>query len=145
MPPRFVEKNGGSHGVQTVVHAKTPKRKKSSSVNPFQIAKEWLARGVMPIPLRPRLKKPKTSHLPEDVSWNKVKITEKNLEEHFAMGDNVGGLWGKPSGWIIDVDLDFDEATVLAPNILPETFVYGRRSRPNSHYLYRSKDCKTFK
>lgn len=96
----------------------------------------------MPVPLRPGLKKPKTR---EDESWNKVRITEANIDEYFEDGDNVGGLWGKPSGWIVDIDLDWDEAAVMAPAILPPTFVYGRLSRPNTHYLYRCRDIKTFK
>lgn len=128
-----------------MTNSKPKRAKKSNDVNPFPIARDWLARGVMPIPIRPRLKKPKTQHLPEDISWNKVKVTEENLDEHFAPGDNVGGLWGKPSGWIVDVDLDWDEAAKLAPHILPETFIYGRRSRPGTHYLYRCKGVNTFK
>lgn len=100
--------------------------------NPIAVAREWLARGIMPIPIRAGSHKPKGGE-----GWNKVKVTEDNLEDYFTPGDNVGGLWGKPSHNIIDVDLDWDEAVALAPHILPPTFMYGRSSRPRSHYLYK--------
>jgi hypothetical protein len=39
----------------------------------------------------------------------------------------------------VDVDLDWDEAAQFAEYYLPETFTYGRVSRPSTHYLYRVK------
>lgn len=107
--------------------------------NPIAVAREWLARGIMPIPIKSGSHKPKGGK-----GWNKVKITESNLEEYFEPGDNVGGLWGKPSHNIVDIDLDWDEAVSLARHILPPTFMYGRTSRPRSHYLYKC-DTPTFK
>lgn len=105
-----------------------PSRKLDSA----SVAKSWLELGIQPVPIQSRSKKPK-----DGKGWNKLKVTDETIQHFFKKGDNVGGLWGKPSGWVIDVDLDWDEASLAAPRLLPETFIYGRRSRPSSHYLYR--------
>lgn len=97
-------------------------------------ARSWLELGIRTVPIAPGSKRPSGGD-----GWNKLRISEKSLEKHFRAGDNVGGLWGEPSGWIVDVDLDWDEAARFAEHYLPETFIYGRRSRPNTHYLYRVK------
>jgi hypothetical protein len=68
-----------------------------------------------------------------------LRVTEKTLPQFFKSGYNLGGLWGEPSNWIVDIDLDWDEASQFAEYYLPETFVYGRLSRPGSHYLYKCK------
>lgn len=74
-----------------------------------------------------------------------MRITEDTVDQFFDRGDNIGGLWGQPSGWIIDIDLDCPEAIAAADTLLPETFIYGRRSSPASHYLYRCEGLATFK
>lgn len=112
----------------TKLKGKIPSRKLDAA----KIAKSWLDQGIQPVPIRARTKKPKDGE-----GWNKLKVTEETIPHFFKRGDNVGGLWGKPSGGIIDVDLDWDEAALAAPRLFPETFVYGRRKRPGTHYLYR--------
>jgi hypothetical protein len=97
-------------------------------------ARGWLELGILPVPLRPRSKVPSGG-----TGWNTLRVTPKTLERFFKKGDNLGGLWGEPSNWIVDVDLDWDEALGFAQHYLPETFTYGRLSRPSSHYLYRVK------
>lgn len=97
-------------------------------------ARSWLDLGILPVPLRPRSKVPSGGK-----GWNSLRVTKKTLEKFFQRGDNLGGLWGEPSGWIVDVDLDWDEASQFAEHYLPDTFTYGRLSRPSSHYLYRCK------
>lgn len=72
-------------------------------------------------------------------------VEQKSIEQFFYRGYNVGGLWGEPSGWIVDVDLDTEEACLAAPTYLPETFIYGRKSAPGSHYLYRCEGIETKK
>ena len=104
------------------------------------MAQSWLERGIQPIPIRANSKRPKGG---ED--WNKLLVNPTTIAEHFEPGDNVGALWGEPSGWIVDVDLDCDEAAAAAPSLMPETFVYGRYSRPGTHYLYRSVGATTRK
>lgn len=90
--------------------------------------------GITPVPLRPGSKVPSGGK-----GWNTLRVTEKTLPKFFEEGDNLGGLWGEPSNWIVDVDLDWDEAATFAEHYLPETFMYGRLSRPGTHYLYRVK------
>lgn len=101
------------------------------------IARQWLEMGVRTVPIHPRKKLPSGGE-----GWNLLRITAETIKDHFKPGDNVGALWGEPSGWIVDVDLDWDEAARIAPHWLPETYVYGRESRPCTHYLIRSEGCK---
>jgi hypothetical protein len=50
---------------------------------------------------------------------------------------NVGVLLGDPSGGLVDVDLDCEQALLVAEQFLPPTgAVFGRPGRPNSHHLY---------
>lgn len=102
-------------------------------------ALDWLERGVKPIPIRPRGKRPKQN------SWPNLRITKSNASEYFKRGDNVGGLWGKPSKWIVDVDLDDDDAADFAQFLLPPTIIFGRGNRPDTHFLYRSRNAETRK
>src|SRR6478752_6018076 len=107
---------------------KLPARKIDSA----KVAQSWLDLGILPVPLQRKTKRPK-----DGKGWNKLKVTNDTIPHFFAPGDNVGGLWGEPSNWIIDVDLDWDEAAAAATRLLPETFIYGRRKRPGTHYLFR--------
>ena len=104
-----------------------------------QTAEDWKALKVYTVPLRPRSKRPKNT------DWPSLRLTGKKISNAFQIGDNIGGLWGEPSNWIIDVDLDTQEACDVAPHILPETFIYGRRDKPHSHYLFRCVGIETKK
>lgn len=115
---------------------KLPSRK----IDSVKVAKSWLDLGIQPVPIKRKTKKPK-----DGKGWNLLKVTRDTIARFFTPGDNVGGLWGKPSGWVVDVDLDWDEAAAAAPRLLPETFIYGRRNRPSTHYLYRVEGIGTSK
>jgi hypothetical protein len=68
------------------------------------------------------------------------------LEDHsFDTWDSsVGIQFGKPSGGLLDIDLDCEEARKLATYFLPETgAVFGRFSSQQSHWLYVSDLWKT--
>jgi hypothetical protein len=104
-----------------------------------QIAQDWLSLGVLTVPIWPGQKKPKGS------SWQKLRVTEKSIPDYFKSGDNVGGLWGSPSGWIVDVDLDDEFAADVAEFLMPRTITFGRQSRPETHLLYICKGSKTAK
>jgi Bifunctional DNA primase/polymerase, N-terminal len=104
------------------------------------IARDWLALGVRPVPLGKKSKKPIAGK-----GWNKMRAQKDTINQFFYRGYNVGGLWGSPSGWVIDVDLDTEEACLAARSLLPETFIYGRKSAPGSHYLYRCEGVETKK
>lgn len=112
----------------------------SSKFDSAKIARSWLAMGIQPVPIRRKTKVPK-----DGKGWNKLQVTNDTIPHFFKPGDNVGGLWGAPSNWIIDVDLDWDEGAAAASRLLPETFVYGRRSRPSTHYLYRVDGVSGYK
>ena len=49
---------------------------------------------------------------------------------------NIGINLGVNSGNLADVDLDSPEALALAYLFLPKTLVFGRKSTPQSHWLY---------
>ena len=65
----------------------------------------------------------------------------------WTKGNNVGVLWGAPSGWIVDIDLDRMDAVQLAPDHLPPTLTYGRKGKPRSHWLFHCVGARnqTFK
>ena len=96
-------------------------------------ARKYSRRGWSPIPVLHRSKRP----FNED--WPSLRIAEEAVATHFTENQNVGVLLGEPSGWLVDVDLDCDEAVELAPEFLPPTgAIFGRPSRTRSHWLYTS-------
>jgi Bifunctional DNA primase/polymerase, N-terminal len=107
----------------------------------LRIAKLAIARGWSPVPLRPRSKRPSAGE-----GWNLLRVTSENAREYFKKGnENVGILWGEPSHWAVDVDLDCTEAVAIAPAFLPETYIYGRAERPRTHHVFTSIECPTQK
>ncbi len=110
------------------------------NIDSVRYAREWLKRGIAPVPLRSRSKRPKGGK-----GWNTVRVTNDTIPRFFERGDNIGGLWGEPSGWIVDLDLDWDEAIPIAAALLPSTFTYGRGARVRSHYLYRVPGATSLK
>lgn len=115
-------------------------------VDSVKIAKHWLSLGVQPVPLAKQSKRPKGEAQGGNAKgWTKLRVTSQTVEQFFQPGDNVGALWGEPSNWLVDIDLDSEEARVAAVKLLPETFVYGRKSSPYSHYIYRCSGITTQK
>lgn len=112
----------------------------SKSFDSVKAALSWLELGILTVPLFPRKKKPKAGK-----GWQNLRLEEETVDQFFVRGDNIGGLWGEPSGWIVDVDLDCKEAIAAADTLLVPTFIYGRRTSPGSHYLYRCEGIATFK
>jgi putative DNA primase/helicase len=95
-------------------------------------AQRYLDAGYCPIPVRPRSKQP----IHKD--WVNIQLSPDQLPTEFWAGTNVGVVLGEPSCDIIDIDLDDANALKLAPHFLPETnFVFGRNSKPSSHYIYK--------
>lgn len=107
--------------------------------NPIQTAEDWRERDVYCVPLRPHSKRPKNT------DWTKLRLDGAKLRKAFKVGDNIGALWGEPSKHATDLDLDLEQACLVAPHILPETFIYGRRDKPRSHYVYRCPGAETKK
>src|ERR1019366_580680 len=119
--------------------ASTPE-KSNSKHNVLRSARKYVGRHWKVVPIRPKEKVPSRNH------WQNERIKESEIPDYFNEGDNIGILWGKPSHWLVDVDLDCNEAVVLAPRILPKTDrVYGRETRLTSHYLYQSEGAESIK
>lgn len=98
----------------------------------LQAALEDLKRGIHNVHI-PFKKKGPTYQ-----DWQKKLFTEEELPEHFKGRVNIGRILGEPSGGIVDVDLDCDEAIRLAKTFLPETGeIHGRTSNPDSHWWYK--------
>ena len=115
-------------------HKASSPEKSASKHDVFHSARKYIRRHWKVVPIRPKEKVPRRK------GWQKQRIRESEVQDHFHEGDNIGILWGKPSHWVVDVDLDCNEAAALAPSFLPKTDrVYGRKTRPTSHYLYECK------
>lgn len=100
----------------------------------LDFALNYIARGWRPIPI------PHGQKAPILPGWNQLEITAETAAQHFNCAQqNIGVRLGEPSGWLIDIDLDCEEAIRLAPGILPSTLRFGREGRPGSHWLYRSE------
>jgi len=95
------------------------------------IAQGYLSRGWKPIPI------PFGEKGPQGKNWqSRTYDTNRDFD-----GLNVGVLLGPSSGGLTDVDLDCIEAIALAPHFLPKTdAIFGRKSKPKSHWLYITND-----
>lgn len=95
-------------------------------------------RGYTPIPILDKSKRPAQPGWTH-THWETRDQVEVSFARFAAEGaSGVGLLLGKPSGGLIDVDLDHPIAQRLAPMFLPKTPMRsGRAGRPNSHYWYR--------
>lgn len=94
-------------------------------------------RGWQPVLIRPGSKRPQLG------AWQKLRPTDDELRTWFARPANVGIALGEPSGWLVDVDIDAPDALPLAPRFLPITTVFGRASKPRSHWLYTAPGART--
>jgi hypothetical protein len=95
----------------------------------------YLDVGLCPIPLPPK------SKIPVLEGWPNIRVTAENVGTYFTDDSaNVGVLNGSPSADHVDVDLDCPEARAVAPYMLPQTnWIFGRRSSPQSHYIFRAE------
>src|SRR6266853_3566195 len=101
-------------------------------LTPLAAARIYLSRQWLPIPL------PLGSKSPHLRCWQRLRLTEPDLAQHFGHNDvNIGVLLGEPSAGLIDVDLDAAGAIRLARKYLPETgLIHGRAGKSRSHYWY---------
>ena len=105
------------------------------------IIRGYIRHGFAPIPVKFRSKEPTLK------GWNKLRISEIQVEEYFdEIPTNIGILTGKPSAGLVDVDIDHPDALRFVRYFLPQTnCVFGRASKPKSHLLYRVPDPRTVK
>lgn len=108
-------------------------------MNAIETALELLAMGMRPVRLKP------TSKAAVESGWPSIIHGDESVRREFKPLDNVGALMGAPSEWVVDVDIDSIEALKLAPQLLPKTLRFGRKSNPASHYLYRARGAITRK
>lgn len=81
---------------------------------------------------------------PELRNWQSLRLTTAEVPRAFRHAGNIGIILGKPSGDLVDVDLDCPEARALAQHHLPHTAVItGRPSSPRSHWWYICPDLQT--
>lgn len=111
----------------------------SRSQTPLELATAYKQRGFAPLPVPYKEKAPRLKE------WQNAVIPKERLSDFFnGQPQNIGVLLGEPSGGLIDIDLDCDEARKLAAEFLPSTSaVFGKTSTPRSHYLYRCAGLKS--
>lgn len=104
--------------------------------NALEVARSYLVRGWMPLPITHQSKNPNRAE------WQHFSATQGELPQFFnGKPQNIGVLLGKPSSGLTDVDLDCAESISLASYFLPSSnAVFGRGSKPRSHYLYNVAD-----
>lgn len=102
-----------------------------TQVDTHAVALKLLGDGLKPVRLKPMDK------VAIETGWQRRAHDEDSVRAEFKPGENVGALMGEPSGWIVDIDIDSMKAAELAPQSLPPTRRFGRKSNRNSHYLYR--------
>lgn len=106
----------------------------------LEAARFYHSRGYVPIPI------PLGRKGPAFAGWPNFRPRPNEFARLFGGTGNIGLLTGKPSGWLIDVDLDCPEAVALAPEFLPHTAaVIGRLGSPRSHYFYIAEGLQTKK
>jgi len=101
-------------------------------MKPLEAAQFYIGHCFWPIPIPFREKAPVIR------DWNSLRITAETAPQFFNGKDsNIGIILGDDYG-STDIDLDSEEAIWAAQELLPETrFVFGRKSKPKSHYFYR--------
>ena len=102
-------------------------------MTPLDAAITWIQKGYSPVPVPHRSKRPVLKE------WQRLEITTEGVSQYFQdASQNIGVLLGDKFG-STDVDCDCPEAITAARELLPETgLIFGRQSKPFSHFFYRS-------
>ena len=97
----------------------------------------YINHGFAPIPIEFQTKRP------INPDWPKLSISEVNIGDYFnGSPANIGVLMGKPSGGLVDIDIDNSEALRFADRFLPKTnCIFGRNSKPRSHRIYKVSEA----
>ena len=98
-------------------------------------AQGYLARGLSPIRLGPKSKKPLGKHDANTITPDNV----ARLIDHG--GYNLGLRLGPDHGGLVDFDLDWPEARRLGGLLLDRFARFGREGARGSHYLLRGSDA----
>ncbi len=99
---------------------------------PLKAALDWCERGYLPVPIPHRSKKPVL------LEWQNLRIDSSTAQQYFNEPiQNIGVLLGDQYG-SADADCDCPEAVSAASRLLPPTgMIFGRASKPSSHFFYR--------
>lgn len=102
-------------------------------MTPLDAAITWIQKGFSPVPVPHRSKRPVLKE------WQRLEITTEGASQYFnGASQNIGVLLGDKFG-SSDVDCDCPEAITAARELLPATgLIFGRQSKPFSHFFYRS-------
>jgi P4 family phage/plasmid primase-like protien len=105
----------------------------TTDMTPLDAAIAWIQQGFSPVPIPHRSKRPILN------GSERLEITMDLASQYFNGGSqNIGLLLGDKFG-STDVDCDCPEAITAARKLLPETgLIFGRQSKPFSHFFYRS-------
>ena len=80
------------------------------SIYSIQLVHDYITAGFSPIPV------PFKSKQPTIKGWPDLKITADNVTQYFnGQPTNVGILTGAPSGGLVDVDIDDNDALRRQP------------------------------
>ena len=91
-------------------------------------AESYVRRGFAVIPV------PHGKKGPNLEGWEGLRLSLDELPDHFnGKPQNIGLVLGEPSGGLVDVDLDAEEAAKVAGRFLSPTVTSGRESSPHSH------------
>ncbi|MFZ0634440.1 MAG: phage/plasmid primase, P4 family [Candidatus Acidiferrales bacterium] len=128
MPPKNLHPKSAQHQLRS------PNRDGSRSARSecvLKAARAYLRRGFSVVPI------PGGANHPDLRDWQRLRITEDDLDVYFADAGGIGLLL-EPSG-LADVDCDCAEAVATARILLPPTdMVHGHRSNPHSHHYFRA-------
>jgi P4 family phage/plasmid primase-like protien len=94
-------------------------------------AEGYLRRGLGVIPV------PRGEKNPGRDEWQKEHWTPEDVHDLWDDGQDIGVLWGEPSGGLVDIDCDWTEATIAARGIVPRRRTFGRPGSPESHHVVR--------
>src|SRR3954453_20265174 len=105
----------------------------AETVSIVDAALALLRRGRMPVRVPFRTKGP------TDPEWQKKRLTEDEMPSYFGgQRWNLGYQTGEPSGNLVTIDIDCDEAMAIADYVLPSTgSEHGREGSPRSHRDYQ--------
>jgi hypothetical protein len=103
------------------------------------IAIAYRKRGWFPIPIPTKSKAP-----PLDMKeWQNLRLSVEDIPKYFVGRMNIGVLTGSVSKNLTDIDLDCQSAIRLANQFLTPTIMFGRDSKPRSHWIYTAFGSRT--
>lgn len=86
-------------------------------------------RGIWPIRVAHQAKAPTATE------WQNQRLAAGDIPLAFSGPCNMGAILGEPSQHLVDVDLDWPEAATLAPELLPQSWAFGRRDAGGAFLL----------